>query len=477
MSGAALTVVKVGGSLLADGDAVARVCDAIAARRARGGRLLVVASALQGVTDALESAAHDALDSHAGGELVDAVVARLRRRHRDVCRRALDAHAPPPICDAMLRDVDRLLTGVRLTGELTERTRAAILSHGERLSAPILAAGMRVAGADARAVTSEEAGVRARGSHRAASCDVETCRDGMRRLDHELHDRVLVLTGFYALDARGDVVLLGRGGTDYSAGVAAAALGATAFELWKDVPGFMSADPRAVRDAVLLPRISFAEASELGSYGARILHPRCLEPLRGRGVDVSLRSIDDVDAVGTRIVERPTGDGRPVAALAARRGVAVVRVHDPAMVSDDLGVGATVLGALSGEGVTIHAVASAMTTLSVVIADADVPRARKALRLADDGAHRFGEVTLLRDLAMIGVVGDGLSRDAAIVARALTCLADADVAVQLVSHGPGDVSAHLVVADADADRATLALHAALFADTRSAPPSRASRGP
>lgn len=461
MISAPLTIVKVGGSLLDDADGVRRVCEAIAARRARGERLLVVVSALQGVTDTLESAAASALDARAGGELIDDVAARLRRRHHAVYDALLDGRAAPPICDAVVRDVQRLLTGVRLTGELTPRTRALVLAHGERLSAPIVAAGVRAAGADARAVTAEEAGMRAAGSHAAATCDLDASREGMRRLDHELHDRVLVLTGFYALGDDGEVLLLGRGGTDYSAGVATAVLDARALELWKDVPGFMSADPRAVPDAMVLPAISFAEAGELGSFGARILHPRCLDPLRGRGVEVSLRSIDDVDHVGTRIVERLDEGARAslVAALVVRGGAAVVRVHDAAMV-DRPGVAGAVLTALTDEGVTVETVASARTTLSVVIADDDVPRARKALRLGvGDGT---AEVDVWRDQALIGVVGDGLAHDASIVTRVLACLDRASIPVSLVSHGPGDVSVHCAIASADVEDATLALHAALF---------------
>ncbi len=284
-----LTVVKVGGSLLdgpADLDAVVA---ALVMRRRRGERLLVVVSALKGVTDTLETAALEALDPRAGNEMVAALVARLRRRHERLV-------AGRPGCEGALLGlrvaldaVERLLTGIRLTGELTDRTHDLLLAQGERLSAPLVAEALRLGGVDARAVNAEEAGLVARGPFRVGRCDLEASRVGLLGLAHELHDRVLVLTGFYGVNAHGDVVLFGRGGTDYTAGIVAAGIDADGLELWKDVPGFMSADPRAVPAARLVPELSFAEACELGYYGARILHPRCLEPLRGSRQLVSLR--------------------------------------------------------------------------------------------------------------------------------------------------------------------------------------------
>lgn len=457
-----LTVVKVGGALLEDDIGLQRVADAVAARRLRGERLLVVASALKGVTDALKRACLLALDPRAGNELVRDMMQHLRDQHARAARRLASREAVGLRLAPVLDGVERLLTGIRLTGEVTPRTRDLVMAHGERLAAPLLAAAIVEAGADARAVSAEEAGLVAIGPFGVGSCDTEASREGLDGLQHELHDRVLVLTGFYGVNTDGDVVLFGRGGTDYTAGVAAAGLAADGLELWKNVSGFMSADPAEVADACVVPELSFDEACELGLYGARILHPRCLDPLRGRQVAVSVRPVDDMDAEGTRLVERRVHRRAAVAALAARRDVAVLRVQSAAMVNAP-GVAGAVLSALGEAGVNVDALASAMTSLSCSISSDDVPLARRTLRLlVEQGVTGVENVSIIENLALLGVVGDGLAAEPAVGARLLGCLAELDVEVHLISHGPADVGLSCAVAEADLQRALAALHATFF---------------
>lgn len=456
-----LTVVKVGGGLLGSGPELRRVARALVARRRGGERVMVVASALRGVTDDLDRAAHGALDPRSGAELEHELLDSLRRRHED----AAGVHAAAA-CLGLRNPLDalaRLLTGIRLTGELTERTRAQVLAMGERLAAPLLAQTLRTLGADARPITSEEAGLVAEGPHAVGRCNLAASEPGLHALLHELHDRVLVLTGFYGLDGRGDVVLFGRGGTDYTAGVVAAGLGATRLELWKDVPGFLSADPREVPAATLVPELSFDEACELGYYGARILHPRCLEPLRGRPIDVRVRPVEGPLDAGTVIVERPaSAAGSGVAALAHKRGVALVRVAGAAMVNQP-GVAGAILSAVGEAGVNVDAVAASLTSLSFTVDEADAALVRRTLKLlATEGGVGFSDVDVRADVALLGLVGDGVAADGAIAARALGCLARLDVAAQLISHGPEDVGLSCVVPRAALRPALGALHREFF---------------
>ena len=457
-----LTVVKIGGGLLGDAAALARACGAVARRRVRGERVLVVISALRGVTDALERAVLLALDPRAGNELVRDVMERLRLQHE-----AMAAGLPEPET-VMLRlqpvfdGLERLLTGIRLTGEATPRSRDLAMAQGERLAAPLVAAGILAAGADARAVTSEEAGLVATGNFRVGSCDLPASAPTVGGLRHELFDRALVLTGFYGVNRDGDVVLFGRGGSDYTAGVAAALLKADRLELWKDVPGFMTADPREVDGARLVPELSFDEACELGLYGARIMHPRCLDPLRGLPIAVSVRQIDEVDTIGTGLIEKRQGRRPEVVALAARRDVAVVRVQDAAMINEP-GVAGRILTAMGGAGINVDAVGSSMSSLSFTIGREQSALARRTLRLvAEGGATGLASISILEQAALLGVVGDGLAGDARIGGRLLSCLGDLGIDVALVSHGPGDVGLSCVVAEADLQRALTALHATFF---------------
>ncbi len=460
MSGSRLVVVKVGGGLLTDAAAMMRAAQAVAARRRAGQRVLVVVSALKGVTDELDRATQLALDPRSGHELVRDVMERLRRQHEATAAALPDKDAVLLRVAPVFDGLERLLTGIRLTGELTPRTRDLVLAQGERLAAPLLAAAVRAAGADSRAITSEEAGLVAVGPFRLGSCDLQASLPRLSGLAHELHDRALVLTGFYGVNADGDVVLFGRGGSDYTAGIVAAGLRADGLELWKDVPGFMTCDPREVGSARLVPELSFDEACELGLYGARILHPRCLDPLRGLVIDVSVRPIADPSVVGTRLVERCSEERPRVVALAARRGVAIARVADTAMVNAP-GVAGQILVAVGAAGINVDAIASSMTSLSFTFDQADVPLARRALRLLAEPGGR-AQVVLRENCALLGLVGDGLAGDSEIAGRMLAGLGRLGTTVELVSHGPADVGLSCAVPEAALRTALVALHAAFF---------------
>jgi aspartate kinase len=235
-----ITVVKVGGSLLGGKDDLRRAASALAKRRRDGGPLLVVASALQGVTDLL-----DLVTRQGGrpGELSQTLDA-LRQRHVEM--------ASGTTVDEVREVLDELEAVARFIpagGDLSDGAYARLLSFGERLSVILLAAAIREGGQDAEAIASEEAGLRAEGPRRAGSCDIPASAEGLERMRRRLRERVLVLTGFYGVDVGdvGDVdsvVLFGRGGSDNTACAVAAGLDADQLELWKDVPGFMSADPR-----------------------------------------------------------------------------------------------------------------------------------------------------------------------------------------------------------------------------------------
>lgn len=305
-----LTVVKVGGSLLGGAGDLRRAASAIAERRRDGGPLLVVASALQGVTDLLDLAARQ----NGRPEELERTLGILRLRHLGLA----NASTAEPVREIL----DELEALAGSAGELTDPDYARLLSFGERLSVLLLAAAIQEAGTAARAVASEEAGLRAEGPPRNGSCDIPASAEGLERMRRQLRDRVLVLTGFYGVDRDGGVVLFGRGGSDNTACAVAAGLDAGRLELWKDVPGFMSADPREVRAARVVDRISFDEVAQMGAWGSKVVNHGCLDPLRGRSTRILISSIPEAGSgSGTELVEMLQRDGARVVALASRRGI------------------------------------------------------------------------------------------------------------------------------------------------------------
>lgn len=320
-----LTVVKVGGSVLVDPGDLRRVTSAIIGKRREGGSLLVVASALKGVTDLLDLAAMQALDRRLCNGYLLATLETFRRRHLEVARDLGDSASIQARARAALAEVETLIESIRTAGELPDATYARLLSYGERLSAMFVAAAIQAAGHEAQPVAAEEAGLRAVGNPRAGTCDISASAPGFRQLRRRLDECILVLTGFYGVDCSGGVVLFGRGGSDDTACAAAAGLGADRLELWKDVPGLMSADPQQIHGARVVQEVSFEEAAQLGAYGSGVVNQSCLEPLRGRSIQVLISAIPGAGSItGTRLVENPRRGSAQVVALAARRSPALI---------------------------------------------------------------------------------------------------------------------------------------------------------
>ncbi|HSF41042.1 MAG TPA: hypothetical protein VLT87_14695 [Thermoanaerobaculia bacterium] len=353
-----LTVVKVGGSLLRSAADLQRVAAALARRQREGGEILVVASAFQGVTDLLDLAASQARDRQRSNGHLGETLGALSERHLEITRGLAAGGSVLNRVRGALAEVEELAGSIGVAGELSDAAYARLLSYGERLSVLLLAAALREAGSEARPVAAEEAGLKAVGSPRAGACDIPASAPGLRRMRGEMERRVLVLTGFYGVGGDGGVVLFGRGGSDDTACAVAAGLGAGRLELWKDVPGLMSADPREVRGARVIREASFEEVAQLGAYGSRVVHHGCLDPLRGRGTQVVISSVpENGSSPGTRLVEKlAPGSTRVVAVVSRRCSPAVIGLVGDG-VAGDLEVRSRMLSCLAAAGVRSDLVA------------------------------------------------------------------------------------------------------------------------
>lgn len=347
-----LTVVKVGGSLLQGAVDLQRIGSVLAEKHFEGGSLLVVASALKGVTDLLERGALHALDrEHSNGHLGETLDV-LRRRHLGIARELAADGLIVKWVRGTLSEVEELIGSIGAAGELSDEIYARLLSYGERLSVLLLSAAIRNAGPEARPIAAEEAGLRASGPPRAGSCDIPASAAGLERMRSDLRSRILVLTGFYGVGDDGGVVLFGRGGSDDTACAVAAGLDADRLELWKDVPGFMSADPQEVRGARVIREVSFDEVAQLGAFGSRLVHHGCLEPLRGRSIQVFISTVTESGATpGTRLVERLERGTTRVVALASRRRLPALVGLVGDGIAGDPGIRSRMLSCLAAAGV------------------------------------------------------------------------------------------------------------------------------
>lgn len=431
----------------------------IAECRHDGVPLLVVASALKGVTDLLVGAAVQALDRHLGDGPLERTLATLRERHESIARCVTDERAALGKVRGLLADVEDQLVAIRSSGELPESVYARLLSSGERLSVTLLASAIRAAGEDARSITAEQAGFRAVGPPCAGFCDIAGNAAGMREVKRRLRDQVLVMTGFYGVDERGGVILFGRGGSDDTACAMAAALDADRLELWKDVPGFMSADPQEVRRPQVVAELSFDEVAQLGAFGSEIVHHGCLEPLRGRTTKIFICSLPGAagPCAGTRLHESMQRPSPQVVALASRRGHAELRLT----CESNGGINGAVrelMKSLVDAKIPVGSLGTEKRSLQFTVPDCDLKEVRQVLK--DLGGDWNVEVR--RSTPLVGVVGNGIAEDPEIRSRMLGCLSSLNIRGDLVAQPSGHAGLSCAVHHEDLTPALIGLHEHFF---------------
>ncbi len=463
-SAARPVVYKFGGAALADAPAIRRALAVIAASREP---TVVVVSALERVTDALLDAASMAVGGDEAG--ARAIVAALAARHQATARALLPAAARRPVARA-IRDsyieAGELVRGLALLRELTPRTRDWFVARGERLSAQIVAAAL---GSRAHYVEATEI-ILTDGRFGDAFPDLAATDRLTRNRLRPLLARGLVpvVPGFIGAGPGGDTVTLGRGGTDLSAVTIGRALAAREVSLWKDVPGLLTADPRVVPDARVLPQVHVREAAELAYYGAKVLHPRALIPLAGRRIPLRVRPVADPSSPGTEVTWRRVTGRSPVRAIAAIHSQAIVTVEGSGMLGVP-GIAARTFAAIHDAGISVSLITQASSEHSIcfTVPAGRAAAAREQLRAAFRDELRRGEiddVTVQDALATIAVVGLGMAGARGVAARACGALRDGGINIVAIAQGSSELNISLVVDAARVGDAQRAIHRAFQLD-------------
>jgi aspartokinase/homoserine dehydrogenase 1 len=463
-----LVVHKFGGAALADAGAIANVGDLLAADRS-GERRLIVTSALQGVTNLLLAAIDHAADG--AGAAAQPIAEQLRARHLDVAR-AITASAAERdasrTLDATINDACDALRE-QLTAMAAERIRVGalsdtILATGERLAAQIVCAMLSARGIES-VVLDGAALVHTDGRHGNAAPDLARTDAAARHVTEPVFKtgRLIVVPGFIGAGSDDTVTTLGRGGSDLTAAVLARALDAREVILWKDVPGVMTADPRIVPEARVVPMLDAREASELAYYGAKVLHPRTLIPLR-TGMVLRLRPFSEPEAAGTTITVGRVFRGAPVRAISGMPRQALIAVSGTGMLGVP-GVAARVFGALAASHISVSMISQASSEQSIcftVPADrADEVAVLLRAAFAEELERReVDEIGVRSGLTTIAVVGSGMAHTPGIAARIFGAVAEATVNVVAIAQGASERNVSFVVDEAEAAAAVRAVHAA-----------------
>jgi bifunctional aspartokinase / homoserine dehydrogenase 1 len=459
-----LQVMKFGGTSVGDASCIARAAQ-IVAEAAKQNGVVAVVSAMSGVTNRLIEAARRAGngDERAGAGLVEA----LRAQHVG----ALEALVPDAKLRAatagrielILEQGQRLFDGTALLRELTPRSLDTISSLGERLCAPVFAAALselRVPSDDVNAteliITDSYHG----GAEPLMELTRERCETRLRPLLKA--SIVPVATGFIGATREGTLTTLGRGGSDYSATILGAALGADEVIIWTDVDGVLTADPRLVPDARIIPEISYREAAELAYFGAKVLHPKTLRAVIPAGIPVWIRNSFAPERAGTKISPEGRSIGGGVKALTAIRDVALISVGGPGIVGVPDVVGRTFsTTAELRANVLLISQSSSQNDICFIVAADDAERTVEALRreFAGDLSHEVVEhITVDPKIAIVAVVGENMRGTRGVAGRTFAAMGRDDVNIIAIAQGSSETNISFVVEDTAMRQALISAH-------------------
>jgi aspartate kinase len=444
-----MIVMKFGGTSVGDPSRIEKAAAIIRRSRDRGERPVPIVSAHSGVTDALLALANDAQ----AGKPVDA--SAVRKRHVDM---ATGLGLDPGHVDAELDELDDLVRGVRLLGELSPRAKDRIASFGERMSAKAVAGYLARTGTPAAAIMAWDAGLVTDHRFGRAQPLPQADENIARTLgSFDAKDApVPVITGFVGKDLRGRITTLGRNGSDYSAAIFGAAVRAKEVQIWKDVEGVMTADPRIVPGARLVSHMSYDEAGELAAYGAKVIHPSTMAPAVKHGIPIRVLNMLEPDSAGTLIGRETPVSREVVKAIAHKKNISLVNVASTKMLGAP-GFLARMARVFKEHEIDIDMIATSEVSVSLTVND------DKRLDACARDLSRFADVTVSRgDRAIVCVVGHGLSKAQGVVAKIFTALSQADVNVDLISQGASKINVGFVVANDAVVPALRALHAAFF---------------
>jgi len=458
-----LIVMKFGGTSVGSAERMKNVAD-IVAECARRAEVVVVVSAMGGVTDMLIRAATEA--SKGDHEHWKNVRRDLARRHREVADQLLiaaeQASVLPRLAD-QVGNFENLCSGFSLVREVTPRAMDTLSSLGEVMSASLVAAILRSGGAPAEAVDATELIVTDENFGSATPLLDETVSKTRQRLAALRRRGVIpVITGFRGATRDGLCTTLGRGGSDYSATILAAALDADEVWIWTDVDGVMTADPRLVPEAHILPEISYREAIELSFFGAKVLHPKTIQPVMKKRIPVWIKNSFNPSCPGTKIVSSAANNQRGVKAITSVSKADLVTVSGRDALSFPR-LAARVFSSFSSEDIPTLMVtqSSADNVLCLAVHDADLRRVQNQLEKSFELEllHDYlAAIEVMPHVAIVVAIGENMKGTPGIAGRAFGALGRRGLNIIAIAQGSSELSISFAVKSPDVKEAVKAIH-------------------
>ena len=458
-------IMKFGGTSVGSPEAIQQTARILADYAPQGDQTVVVVSAMSGVTNALlaSAAAAEAGDETAYTAHID----QLRDRHREVIRSLFpqtgERTSLLALIDQYIAELSAYCRSIHVMGEVTARGMDALVSLGERMNARIVSAALRQQGLDSQPVDATELIVTDATFQSALPLMAETRQQARSRLLPLLEEGLIpVVTGFVAATITGITTTLGRGGSDYTAALLGDCLDAAEVWTWTDVDGVMTADPRMVPTARVIPEISFSEISELAYFGAKVLHPKTIRPVMERDIPLWVKNTFNPGHPGTRISRTPPQNPGKVTAVAVIRELSLVTVEGRGMLGVP-GIAARTFAAVAQTGASVLMISQASSEQSIcfVIPTTAAPGVIQSLKkeMALELPRRdIDRIWSQDDVEIITAVGAQMRRTPGVAARIFGALGESNINVIAIAQGSSEYSISLVVAAADSNAAMQCIH-------------------
>lgn len=438
-----MIVMKFGGTSVGNAERIAHVASLISSRIKE--KPIVVVSAVGGMTDLLIQTAEKAVARKNVLPLLDQWV----ETHQTILK---NLQLKQEFLPQFRAELSRIYEGLSLLKELTPRTQDLVASFGERISARILAALLQTQGIKARAVDAWDAGFITTPDHTQAKLLPESEKN-IKRILGKLKE-IPVVTGFIGKDSSGNITTLGRGGSDLTASLIGAAVDAKSIEIWTDVSGIMTADPRLVPRARSLASVTFQEAAELSAFGAKVLHPKTIEPAVKKKIPVLVKNTFKPEDPGTLILSQ-NKKNQGLKAITMKKGITRLNLYSTGMLEAP-GFLAKVFIILDSFGISVDVVTTSEVHVSLTLDNTE------GIEGAKEQLEKFAEVSLEEDRAIVCIVGEGLKETRGIAGRAFRILGEAGINVEMISQGASQVNLTFVVVSRDAPKAVNLLHEEFF---------------
>ncbi len=450
-----MKVLKFGGTSVGSAANIKRVKDIVLNQEED---VIIIVSALGGITDKILTAARKAAT---GTDDFHTELTEIRKKHEETMSELFNGSgALKYIVEELLDELEQILTGITLVGELTAKTLDRIAGIGERVSSHIVANYIGCERKDAAEFIQTDS------NFGKASVDFDITNRRIIETFGNLKGSVVV-PGFISKNSKGEFTTLGRGGSDYTAAIIAAALEASILEIWTDVNGFMTADPRVIRKAYTIPELTYSEAMELSHFGAKVIYPPTILPVYQKGIPIQIKNTFEPENPGTLIVKGvKNGFDRPIKGISSISDITLVTLQGIGMVGVT-GISMRLFTALAKQNVNVILIsqASSENSISVAIEEKALELAESAIREEFEKEIASGQVNKIEmenDVSVVAIVGENMKHTTGIAGKLFSTMGKSGVNVIAIAQGASELNISWVVKTEDLRKTLNTIHESFF---------------